>query len=234
VPSSFGSTGRHLGRLARGGTAWVRLQAVYTSVRARPLPAQFLTVTAMTANLGSKSFDGSNSGLASSSTLAATRHLPPLHKILESFTKKRASSSTRQKEQKATMAEGMSLSEAVQKLWDLDSNRCEPHQDYELNVQEGKKPYVSSCAIITFLSRKALALELLLLRKFVEIDARARGPAPTHPGSAAALFAGTGRRTRRRSRCSRRSTRGCGRSRRTPPSAASSTTTAPRRARRSA
>ena len=35
-----------------------------------------------------------------------------------------------------------SLSEAVQKLWELDSNRCEPNQDYQLNVQEGKKPYV--------------------------------------------------------------------------------------------
>jgi hypothetical protein len=34
------------------------------------------------------------------------------------------------------------LSEAVQKLWELDSNRCEPNQDYQLNVQEGKKPYV--------------------------------------------------------------------------------------------
>jgi hypothetical protein len=38
-----------------------------------------------------------------------------------------------------------SLSEAVQKLWELDSNRCEPNQDYQLNVQDGKKPYVPTC-----------------------------------------------------------------------------------------
>lgn len=38
----------------------------------------------------------------------------------------------------------VSLSEAVQHLWNLDvKNRCEPNLDYFLNVQEGKKPYHS-------------------------------------------------------------------------------------------
>jgi len=35
----------------------------------------------------------------------------------------------------------MSLSDAVQRLWDLDDNRLKPDDDYVLNVQKGKKPY---------------------------------------------------------------------------------------------
>lgn len=35
----------------------------------------------------------------------------------------------------------MSLSEAVQYLWNLDDNRLTPNDDYVINVQEGKKPY---------------------------------------------------------------------------------------------
>ena len=36
----------------------------------------------------------------------------------------------------------VSLSDAVQHLWHLDSsNRCHPNDDYILNVQDGKKPY---------------------------------------------------------------------------------------------
>lgn len=35
----------------------------------------------------------------------------------------------------------VSLSEAVQAMWDMDKNRLDPTSDYELNVQKGKKPY---------------------------------------------------------------------------------------------
>lgn len=35
----------------------------------------------------------------------------------------------------------MSLEEACQHLWDLDSNRLIPEKDYDINVQKGKKPY---------------------------------------------------------------------------------------------
>jgi poly(U)-specific endoribonuclease len=35
----------------------------------------------------------------------------------------------------------LSLSDAVQKLWNLDSNRLKPNADYAINVQKGKKPY---------------------------------------------------------------------------------------------
>jgi poly(U)-specific endoribonuclease len=37
--------------------------------------------------------------------------------------------------------EGMSLSDAAQQLWELDSNRLTPNEHYVLNVQEGKKPF---------------------------------------------------------------------------------------------
>ena len=36
----------------------------------------------------------------------------------------------------------VSLSAAIQQIWDLDMNRLKPNVDYTLNVQEGKKPYV--------------------------------------------------------------------------------------------
>lgn len=35
----------------------------------------------------------------------------------------------------------MSISDAVQQLWKLDSNRLRPDVDYKINVQHGKKPY---------------------------------------------------------------------------------------------
>jgi hypothetical protein len=35
----------------------------------------------------------------------------------------------------------MSLSDAVQHLWNLDDNRLTPNADYTLNMQKGKKPY---------------------------------------------------------------------------------------------
>jgi len=35
----------------------------------------------------------------------------------------------------------LSLSDAVQYLWKLDDNRLDPHRDYAINVQGGKKPY---------------------------------------------------------------------------------------------
>ena len=35
----------------------------------------------------------------------------------------------------------MSLSDAVQLLWKLDSNRLQPGVDYKINVQQGKKPW---------------------------------------------------------------------------------------------
>ena len=35
----------------------------------------------------------------------------------------------------------MSLAEALQTLWDLDLNRLTPGEDYQINVQEGKKAY---------------------------------------------------------------------------------------------
>lgn len=38
-------------------------------------------------------------------------------------------------------ASSMSLEEACQHLWDLDSNRLIPEKDYDINVQRGKKPY---------------------------------------------------------------------------------------------
>ena len=38
-------------------------------------------------------------------------------------------------------AGSMSLEEACQHLWDLDSNRLIPEKDYDINVQKGKKPY---------------------------------------------------------------------------------------------
>ena len=40
------------------------------------------------------------------------------------------------------IGEEASISNAAQILWDLDVNRLSPGQDYEINVQEGKKPYV--------------------------------------------------------------------------------------------
>ncbi len=36
---------------------------------------------------------------------------------------------------------GLSLEQAVQKLWELDANRLESGDDYVINVQGGKKPY---------------------------------------------------------------------------------------------
>lgn len=42
--------------------------------------------------------------------------------------------------------DSMTLSEAVQHLWTLDVNRLDPKVDYEINVQEGKKPYVKEDA----------------------------------------------------------------------------------------
>jgi len=35
----------------------------------------------------------------------------------------------------------MGLEAAVQHLWNLDANRLDPHEDYVINVQSGKKPY---------------------------------------------------------------------------------------------
>eukprot|EP00529_Nitzschia_sp_RCC80_P023058 CAMPEP_0113489350 /NCGR_PEP_ID=MMETSP0014_2-20120614/26483_1 /TAXON_ID=2857 /ORGANISM="Nitzschia sp." /LENGTH=476 /DNA_ID=CAMNT_0000383083 /DNA_START=104 /DNA_END=1534 /DNA_ORIENTATION=+ /assembly_acc=CAM_ASM_000159 len=35
----------------------------------------------------------------------------------------------------------ISLGDAVQELWNLDVNRLKPHVDYDINVQEGKKPF---------------------------------------------------------------------------------------------
>lgn len=35
----------------------------------------------------------------------------------------------------------VSLSDAVQEMWNLDANRLTPNADYTINVQEGKKPY---------------------------------------------------------------------------------------------
>ena len=35
----------------------------------------------------------------------------------------------------------VSLADAVQELWNLDVNRLKPHVDYDINVQEGKKPF---------------------------------------------------------------------------------------------
>ena len=35
-----------------------------------------------------------------------------------------------------------SLEKAVQHLWNLDLNRLVPNEDYEINVQKGKKPYI--------------------------------------------------------------------------------------------
>jgi poly(U)-specific endoribonuclease len=35
----------------------------------------------------------------------------------------------------------VSLSDAIQKMWDLDVNRLTPGVDYNMNVQDGKKPY---------------------------------------------------------------------------------------------
>jgi len=41
----------------------------------------------------------------------------------------------------------MSLDKAVQKIWDLDTNRMIPDVDYVINVQQGKKPsYKTDCA----------------------------------------------------------------------------------------
>jgi len=34
-----------------------------------------------------------------------------------------------------------SIEQAIQQLWDLDVNRLVPNEDYEINVQDGKKPY---------------------------------------------------------------------------------------------
>lgn len=34
-----------------------------------------------------------------------------------------------------------SIEQAIQQLWDLDANRLIPGEDYEINVQDGKKPY---------------------------------------------------------------------------------------------
>jgi hypothetical protein len=34
-----------------------------------------------------------------------------------------------------------SIEKVVQHLWDLDVNRLDPHEDYQLDVQSGKKPY---------------------------------------------------------------------------------------------
>ena len=36
---------------------------------------------------------------------------------------------------------GMSLSDAVQHLWELDVNRLDPEEDYTINVGKGKKPF---------------------------------------------------------------------------------------------
>jgi hypothetical protein len=58
------------------------------------------------------------------------------------------------------------LSEAVQKLWELDSNRCEPNQDYQLNVQEGKKPYVLLTAGLLQLENDCGALVISALYHF--------------------------------------------------------------------
>lgn len=35
----------------------------------------------------------------------------------------------------------VSLSDAIQEIWNLDANRLTPNADYTLNVQDGKKPY---------------------------------------------------------------------------------------------
>ena len=47
-----------------------------------------------------------------------------------------------QPEEVESIGTDVSLNDAVQHLWYLDSNnRCRPNDDYILNVQEGKKPY---------------------------------------------------------------------------------------------
>eukprot|EP00934_Nitzschia_sp_Nitz4_P008490 Nitzschia sp. Nitz4//scaffold166_size90379//56059//57597//NITZ4_005063-RA/size90379-augustus-gene-0.15-mRNA-1//-1//CDS//3329538214//8480//frame0 len=38
----------------------------------------------------------------------------------------------------------VSLNDAIQQLWNLDVNRLRPNVDYEINVQDGKKPYWKS------------------------------------------------------------------------------------------
>ena len=53
-----------------------------------------------------------------------------------------------------------SIEKAVQYLWDLDVNRLIPFEDYEINVQKGKKPYYSGDfagdPFFTFVDGKAL------------------------------------------------------------------------------
>ena len=36
-----------------------------------------------------------------------------------------------------------SIEKAAQQLWDLDTNRCKPGRDYQINVQQGKKPFAN-------------------------------------------------------------------------------------------
>jgi len=45
------------------------------------------------------------------------------------------------KQEAVGSVDGMSLEEACQHIWDLDANRLIPEKDYDINVQEGKKPY---------------------------------------------------------------------------------------------
>mmetsp|Transcript_31378 Transcript_31378/g.46280 ORF Transcript_31378/g.46280 Transcript_31378/m.46280 type:complete len:467 (+) Transcript_31378:134-1534(+) len=54
----------------------------------------------------------------------------------------------------------VSLSDAVQQIWDLDVNRLTPNVDYEVNVQGGKKPYwkgdEADDPLFTFVDKGAL------------------------------------------------------------------------------
>ena len=58
------------------------------------------------------------------------------------------------------MSTDISLSEAVQHLWNLDANRLEPNEDYAINVQGGKKPYwkedCADDALFSFVDSHAL------------------------------------------------------------------------------
>jgi poly(U)-specific endoribonuclease len=54
----------------------------------------------------------------------------------------------------------ITISEAVQQLWDLDVNRLDPNEDYKVNVQGGKKPYWkddnADDPLFTFVDKSAL------------------------------------------------------------------------------
>eukprot|EP00548_Thalassiothrix_antarctica_P006006 CAMPEP_0194130756 /NCGR_PEP_ID=MMETSP0152-20130528/1722_1 /TAXON_ID=1049557 /ORGANISM="Thalassiothrix antarctica, Strain L6-D1" /LENGTH=501 /DNA_ID=CAMNT_0038825365 /DNA_START=165 /DNA_END=1670 /DNA_ORIENTATION=- len=54
---------------------------------------------------------------------------------------KPSSTSTAKTTTKVGNVRGVSLEDAVQRLWDLDVNRLSPNEDYVIDVQGGKKPY---------------------------------------------------------------------------------------------